>query len=439
MFDLFNISKPLNADQDGHSSEPLFLRREGCRFPDLQSSSSAIGYESNQRKLHIELENLNQLLDTGLSAEVFFSSVVNVTAKNTCADHITLAIREGQSNQWCVKVKSGSLNPAIEAVCQRIFITDACVLFEDSKDYLPTIDKLIVNDSHLALLCVPFFVDGQVIGGMTLIRQGLEARFSGPDISLASIMGQWCSLKLANLGLLSELIQSKEHEQKLLDAICRTQEEERSRVSAELHDGVAQWMVGAAYDISICQSLLKNGSTADTSEALQRVKDTLQICLKELRRAIANLRPLPIAELGLIGALNQTATQLTRDGITCTVNLGDKMPVLSIAEESTVFWIIQEALNNIRRHAKANCVTIDLQPQNGQLDIRIVDNGSGFDPEKAQAGSVPLQRFGLTGMKERSEMLGGVLKINSRTGQGTEIVFSFRTLTSPINAIGGKQ
>ncbi len=433
-----DISK-VYPNQNGHYSAPLYLRREGCRLPVMPDTDSSYGFDGHRRKLLLELDQLNQLLDTGLSTSDFFNTIVKVTADNSHANYVSLAIRETSSMDWGIKAKLGTLDPDIDAVCHQILATDACALFENSKAYLPSIDSLTVNDSQIVLMCVPFFVDGQVVGGMTVVREGPEARFSWSDINLASIMGQWSSLKLANIGLLSTLKQSRDHEQQLLTRICRSQEEERRRVSAELHDGVAQWMVSAAYEVSICQSLMVNGSNADTAEALQRVKETLQTCLKELRRAIANLRPLPIAELGLVGALNQITRQLTKDGLECSVHVDEKLPAMSVAEESTVFWIIQEALNNIHKHARATSANIEIEPHDAQLTVRITDDGIGFDAGQLETDAVPLQRLGLIGMKERAELLGGDLSLSSNPGKGTEISLTFKVISSPVVFSGGQQ
>jgi signal transduction histidine kinase len=430
------VSKPM-VTKNKYYSAPRFLRREGCHFPVLPDLESSSGFDQNRRKLLLELEQLNHLLDAGVGINQFFDTIVKVTADNSRASYVALAIKEEDPNHWAVKAKVGALDSAAETVCQQILVTDACALFENSKAYVPSIDRLEVNDSLIVLMCVPFFVDGQVIGGMTLVREGSQERFSGPDINLTSIMGQWCSLKLTNIGLLSDLKESRDHEQQLLARVCRSQEEERRRVSAELHDGVAQWMVTAAYDVTTCQDLLTSGNNENIAEALSRVKDTLQTCLKELRRAIANLRPLPIAELGLVGALNKHARQLTNEGLCCTVHVESKMPPLSIAEESTVFWIIQEALNNIRKHAGADNARIQILPQDDRLTVRIKDDGKGFDQALVESNAVPMQRLGLTGMKERAELLGGNLEVVSALGQGTEICFWFKFLSSSSMVYSG--
>jgi len=303
---------------------------------------------------------------------------------------------------------------------------------------LPCVDRLVIDSAAVALMCVPLLVDGRVVGGITLARTGRASRFSSADASVAALLGQWASLKLANVGLLNDLAKRRNHEQKLLTEICRSQEDERRRVAAELHDGVAQWMVSAAYDISTCQWLLNCGNSTNLEESLERVKGTLQTCIKELRRSIANLRPLPIAELGLTGALNQTVHAMRNEGVECSINVWGDLPALSLAEENTIYWIVQEAMNNIRKHAQASTVTLELQSDGGMFSIRIIDDGAGFDVDSVGRDAGSLYRMGLVGMRERADLLGGTLGVCSRPGVGTEVVLSFQLMSRLMSSQGGQ-
>ncbi len=392
---------------------PQYLAREGMRIVALDASDPTFVQHGVRRRLLLGLEHVNRLLDVGLDMDRFVALIAEVSADNTMADYVSVSLMDETTHEWYIKSEQGDLDAVCKRICHQIMTCDCVQLFENNATYLPCVDRLVVDSISVALMCVPLLVDGRVIGGITLARTGRESRFSSADASLAAILGQGASLKAANIGLVNDLAVRRSHEQKLLTEICRSQEDERRRVAAELHDGVAQWMVSAAYDISTCQWLLGCGNNANLEESLERVKGTLQTCIKELRRAIANLRPLPIAELGLIGALNQSVHSMKGEGMEVAVNVWGDLPDLSLAEENTIYWIVQEALNNVRKHANASTVTLELQSDGGMFSIRIVDDGAGFDVETAGRNPGSLYRMGLVGMRERADLLGGTAGIQS--------------------------
>lgn len=417
---------------------PHYLSREGAKLAVLGTPESAYIESGVRQKLLLGLEHVNHLLDTEVDIDQFLSHIVSVTAENTMADYVALITRDEGTGEWFVKAEKGELSAVCRRMCHEVMVQDGLRLFENSTSYLPCIDRLIVDSTTVALMCVPLIVDSRLAGGITLARTGDQSRFGSSDASLAAILGQWASLKLANIGLLKDLAERRSHEQRLLTEICRTQEEERRRVAAELHDGVAQWMVSAAYDISACQTLLSSGDISDPHESLERVKSTLQTCIKELRRAISNLRPLPIAELGLLGALNQAIHAMKNDGVDCSINVWGDLPEMSLAEENTIYWIVQEAMNNIRKHAMASRVILELQFDGSTFSIRILDNGIGFDVESFDCGSGALSRMGLVGMRERADLLGGTLRVSSQPNSGTEVLLSFRHGSYLSSASGGR-
>jgi len=417
---------------------PQFLSREGMHVTVLDVSDPTFVQHGVRRRLLLGLEHVNRLLEVGLDMDRFVALIAEVSADNTMADYVSVSLMEETTHEWYIKAEQGALDPVCKRICHQIMTCDCVQLFENNATYLPCVDRLVVDSVSVALMCVPLLLDGRVVGGITLVRTGRESRFSSADASLAAILGQWASLKVANIGLLNDLATRRSHEQKLLTEICRSQEDERRRVAAELHDGVAQWMVSAAYDISTCQWLLGCGNSANLEESLERVKGTLQTCIKELRRAISNLRPLPIAELGLIGALNQSVHAMKGEGMEVAVNVWGDLPDLSLAEENTIYWIVQEALNNVRKHAQAKTVTLELQSDGGMFSIRIVDDGAGFDVESAGRSPGSLYRMGLVGMRERADLLGGTLHVSSRPGVGTEVVLSFQLMSRLMSAQGGQ-
>jgi two-component system sensor histidine kinase DegS len=213
--------------------------------------------------------------------------------------------------------------------------------------------------------------------------------------------------------------------QRLLQEISSAQENERRRVAVEIHDGVAQWMVGASYGIKACSVLVSELRLDDLQRELAQTGQAVQRSIKELRRTIANLRPLPLEELGLVAAVRQTAATLAEDGIMCHTEVDIDLPELSTPEEITTYRIVQEMLTNVRRHSGASEVTVHMQYRDGMYSVAVSDNGQGFAPEEVLNNEMSAMHMGLIGMKERAGLLGGCLTIDSGHGKGTVMRFAF--------------
>ncbi len=184
-------------------------------------------------------------------------------------------------------------------------------------------------------------------------------------------------------------------------------------------------MVGASYDIKACSTLISESRIIELELELDNIRKTLQRSVKELRRAIANLRPLPLEERGLVGALSQAAEVLNEEGIRCHTEIVGQLPELTFAQENTTYWIVQEVLTNIRNHSQATDVNLCIQFGDNTVSVEVSDNGQGFDPNQVMNSTIQLGHMGLLSMKERAELLGGYLSINSQPGKGTSIGFSF--------------
>lgn len=193
--------------------------------------------------------------------------------------------------------------------------------------------------------------------------------------------------------------------------------QERNRLARELHDTLAHSLSATAVQLQAVQTLLKVEPEAAATElrlAQQQIKDGLQ----ESRRAITALRASPLEELGLAEALRQRASHLgERAGITihCQINaMESSLPLLT---EQTIYRTADEALMNAERHAQASEIHISLVQDNGMVELVVQDNGVGF-----AAGMVGQNgRYGLVGMKERAELIGAKLMIETNLGQGTTV------------------
>ena len=204
--------------------------------------------------------------------------------------------------------------------------------------------------------------------------------------------------------------------------IIRAQEEERQRVARDIHDGPAQLMSNVVLKAEICERMI-DVDLNKTREELRNLKKIVRDSLQDVRKIIYNLRPMSLDDLGLVPTLQRyVLTFQEESGIAVSFQTrGDQTeikPVISL----TVFRIVQEAMNNVTKHAKASNISISLEVLNSELHLYIYDNGTGFDTEKLKAKSDDISSgFGLVSMRERVELLSGEMNISSESGKGTRL------------------
>jgi len=205
--------------------------------------------------------------------------------------------------------------------------------------------------------------------------------------------------------------------------IIKAQEEERQRIARDIHDGPAQSMSNVVLKAEVCERLISIDITK-AKEELKLLKSIVRSSLQDVRKIIYNLRPMALDDLGLIPTLERyLATFEDETGIAVVFNkIGNESnikPSISLA----VFRIVQEAVNNIHKHANAKNAIVNIEFLNDNLKLYIFDDGIGFDINKVnnkihEDGS---GGFGLYSMRERVELLNGTIAINSQPGKGTRI------------------
>jgi len=197
--------------------------------------------------------------------------------------------------------------------------------------------------------------------------------------------------------------------------IVQAQEGERQRMAEDIHDGPAQVLTNAIFQVEYLDRIL--GDTDRPAHAeVAFLRDMLRNGLDEVRTFITDLRP-PMADVGIAAALAERAQQLEeRHGIVVEVSVDGIDDRLTPTQRSSVLRIVQEALQNVRKHAAASKVAIGLEGD----ALVIEDNGRGFDLMRLASGKS--RNFGLQFMRERAELFGGQLQIESRQGEGTRIL-----------------
>ena len=215
-----------------------------------------------------------------------------------------------------------------------------------------------------------------------------------------------------------EVVSTREELKRLSTELVSAQENERRRISRELHDEVGQVLTAIMLGLGNLRSALKDNNAGEALRQLQLVEDMTERNASVVRNISLLLRPTMLDDLGLVPALKWYAREVTRTGPMSVDVMADAfVDDLPDPHRTCVFRIVQEAVRNAGRHSGAHQVRIYIGEKEGTLAVSVQDDGKGFDPSQ-EAG------LGLLGMQERVTSLAGKLDVNSRRGQGTILTFS---------------
>lgn len=221
--------------------------------------------------------------------------------------------------------------------------------------------------------------------------------------------------------LTRELKDRDERRARLLAKFIRAQEEERKRIARELHDETCQTVAAVSMAVDAALSRPPDPERG----RLREIKALAGRALSDLHRVIYDLRPSVLDDLGLASAVRWYADRhLSPLGIAFRCEIEGLEERLPVEIETAVFRVVQEALTNVVRHARAETVLIQMAREGPRLSIEVEDDGRGFDPASVATPESSGRGLGLLGIRERVELLGGQVTIDSTPGQGTRLAVS---------------
>jgi two-component system NarL family sensor kinase len=250
---------------------------------------------------------------------------------------------------------------------------------------------------------IPLYRRQRKVGVLNVARTDWQ-ELSDDDLRLLSTVGDMLSIAIERAELFSRSAQ--------LGAV-----EERNRLAREIHDTLAQGLTAITLQLETADALID--SSADRARrAIQRALELARANLDEARRSVLDLRAAPLEDRTLPEAIAELLTncQLHDNMTTEFEHVGGNRP-LSVRLQVGLYRITQEALNNIIRHANADHIRITLTAQPDEIELVIADDGDGFDPNHLPEGN----RFGLIGLNERANLLGGHLNLCAQPDEGTTL------------------
>jgi signal transduction histidine kinase len=312
------------------------------------------------------------------------------------------------------------------------------------------------NGPFDAAVGVPLRWQGHVIGALLVLDQRNRRPFTEHDVQFLCLFADLASIALKNAELYAQVVQfNQQLEQKveqrtnelvraqkvialkaeqlrqLLAATVHIQEEERTRIAQDLHDGSNQLITGTLYEIQAAQQSILGQRAEVALKKLETAKEILRMVDAENRHIISGLRPPILDAQGLVPALKWHVDTYQRHvGIACSVRVCGRPIRLSPNVEIAVYRIVQESLNNVAAHAQARSVKIQVDFRPVELQVVVEDDGIGFDYERILATAPG--RMGLIGMRERGQSIGGKIKVRSEPGRGTRIVLDVPAVTEAV-------
>lgn len=233
----------------------------------------------------------------------------------------------------------------------------------------------------------------------------------------ANVVTNYLTSDLKNVGPALETAKLK---QDFSLKIIEAQEEERKRLSREIHDGPAQMMANVLVRSDLIERTYRENGIDEALVEITSLKLMVRIALTEVRRIIYDLRPMALDDLGLVPTLRKYLMNIEEYNTGCQINFrshGEQRRLISNFEVA-VFRLVQESVTNATKHGKCKNIWVDVEWTPRMVTVTVKDNGTGFDQRLARESS-----FGLIGMQERIDLLKGEMIVKSSLGNGTIMKF----------------
>jgi signal transduction histidine kinase len=298
----------------------------------------------------------------------------------------------------------------VAAHCQPVVITDN--KREDPRyRYIPELR----GEEFVSMASVPMLTRPGDLVGVLNVHTRDRREFTEADVGLLGSVAGLMAGAIENASLHSRLTEREEAMERFAEQIVLLQETERRRLAGEIHDGISQRIVSLSFHLSAAADAVAT-DPAGAAKQIARAQELAAGALDETRNAIAGLRPPVLDDLGLAASLES----LARSTPLLNVQVDTMTTVLPEHVETAVYRIAQEALQNVMKHASAAHVQLRLSVSPGAVLLEVSDDGVGFDPATTPERAGPVG-YGLPGMQQRAELLGGQLTAESRPGRGTVV------------------
>jgi signal transduction histidine kinase len=283
----------------------------------------------------------------------------------------------------------------------------------------PELSRIVILHDAKSALCLPL-LRGLDAYGVMLYAHPEADFFTDERLEILEMLSHQAVIAIQNARLFQQLQEEKQ-------VLVETQEVTRKQLARDLHDGPTQSVSAIAMRINISRKMLELNRHDELMNELVSIEDLARRTTQEIRHMLFTLRPLVLESQGLTAALEAMATKMNE---TYQQNLKvsvDEAVVakLDMGKQTVVFYIAEEAVNNARKHAQATLIQVRLrflpEEEESVAALEIVDNGVGFDVEAVTSSYEQRGSLGMVNLQERSELVNGLLSVDSLPGKGTRI------------------
>jgi signal transduction histidine kinase len=336
-------------------------------------------------------------------------------------------IQQGNKQNWPGDPHSGRQLLSTEIICIPVVNPE-----EFRATLEPTFWPYFDEIGMSSLIHVPLQVQGEVMGTLSVFRDRYGPPYTQEDQAYLKDLADRAALTMQNAQLFEQVQASQGRLRVLSQRLVEVQETEQRRLAREIHDDISQALAVLVMQLGTARNLLSQ-SDKSAIEILEQSEELTEETLEHTRSIIAGLRPQILDDLGLLPALRHLGVELhNHAGVIVKVKSARLPKQLSPTIEITLFRIAQEALANIRKHAKARHAVISLVKEATQIVLSVQDDGTGFDMQSDRSHMngdmaingglvVPAGHFGLIGIQEQVTALGGSFQMRSAPGEGTLI------------------
>lgn len=377
-----------------------------------------------------ELDAVNELaeaLTLGQGADAVIATALNRTITLMNADVGAIYLLEAHGETLKIKASQGFFPSDLESAITTFgglenplqFPLDSghAIAVEDvriSSQVPAELARLLMREGFISWVCAPLKMEGEVIGVYHLGKRS-QRSFSTHDLALLEIIGNVVGASLSNAQLLVDLRHKEAELRRALRRSVELQEEERKRLTRELHDEIGQALTSILINL---RTLSEEKDLATINERINDLRNLTAQTIEELRRLAMDLRPAALDNLGIVPALRWYVKQCAeRTGLDIQFLEPEKYDRLPPETELTLYRVAQEGLTNAIRHGRARKIVLLLERDLIQNRVRLTisDNGIGFNTATLDRG------LGLVGIRERVELLNGDFNIETDPGSGTQL------------------
>ncbi|MBI4202106.1 MAG: GAF domain-containing sensor histidine kinase [Chloroflexi bacterium] len=382
--------------------------RKAVLYEQSQSQNRELSALLSVGKVVTSSFDLDELLDTSLDTvlQVASADAAEVWLMEG-GQTLTLCCHRGLHREAFMERTSFAVG---EGVPGKVAQSGALFLTHDLPAHPDFLRQEVLRAGFHTFCALPLLYRGRLVGVLAVAAVSPDVLKNSGETRILEGVGEWLAIAIEN---------SRLYQQVQDTAVLQ----ERERLAREMHDGMAQLLGYINTQTIAVNKLLADNRLADAREELTRMGDITRDLYADVREGILGLRTATLRQEGLLFAIQEYIQRyMELAGIKVSVVNDSQFPPLLPSTEIQLMRILQEALTNVRKHARASEVVVTMHLNQTALNIAIADNGTGFDLERLPSKGWP--RFGLQTMRERAEAVGGALAITSYPGQGTTVTVS---------------